>query len=631
MEEEYKLTHIDINSSYPSSMTLDLPTNRGIWVKSRYLELMNDNIDYINLNGLKMFGFFDILIKVETKRSLSPLIIRYNSKLTDVTGEVRVTIFSEELNFILNNGGTLIEVYSGLVYESSRLLEDFARTLYTKRKSTTNNTEQLIYKLILNSAYGRFALKDSMEVSALTTNEHFNIINMYRTTSNEINLGEKHTMFNIHRNDETRNIDLSATDSHLNKVINLKINSRALRGIQIASAITSYGRINLLSMCYSIEDLGGKIFYVDTDSIYTDLPAELVKSIGNTSDRLGDWKIENINLRGIFIQPKFYITSSREDDNKIKLKSIPKHAVRELEIKKTVWGLFKSRLYGVPLTIKTDKFFLRNIGDQSVDVRKNIEFVLGNKTESKRTVVLEDGFWVGTKSLNIIYDSNILHKKTYKADLENPTNLKIKYMIEEFSEFMRSEMEDCDYKFSKTIMCVTSSYELARYEIKVMLTYFCKHSIRLIMRVDGKVLSSPFKGLHDALEFISDVEEKYKFMELDWIRIVSKVTDLNELHILLVSMSFGSILKACGPGVSIDDASPMLRSFLKILRDPSNVRTYEDYYEDVHNYIVTQTIMILKTLDHENSDKSAMMRQFIINEIITDIRTTSSGIVSDFL
>lgn len=631
MEEEYKLTHIDINSSYPSSMTLDLPTKHGVWVKSMYLELMNDNIDYINSNGLKLFGFFDVLIKVETTRALSPLIIRYNSKLTDVTGLVRVTIFSEELNFILNNGGTLIELYSGLVYESSRLLEDFARTLYTKRKSTTNDTEQLIYKLILNSAYGRFALKDSMEVSALTTNEHFDIINTFRSTSNEISIGEKHTMFNIHRNDETRNIDLIKVDNHLNKVVNMKISSRALRGIQIASAITSYGRINLLSMCYKIEDLGGKIFYVDTDSIYTDLSPELVKSIGNISDQLGDWKIENTNLRGIFIQPKFYITDSLKDSKKIKLKSIPKHAIRKLEVNKAVWELFKSRLYGTPLIIKTDKYFLRNMGDQSINVRKNIEFILGNRTESKRTIIMDNDRWIKTESLCITYDSTLSHRNTYKTDIDNPIIFKIQHIINEFSQFLKLETEGFSYNLNTTVACITSSYELARYEIKILLSYSCTHKVRLIMRVDGKVLSSPFKDLHDALEFIADVEERYKYMELDWIKVVSKIADKDDLHLFLVAISFGSLLKACGPEISIDDASFMLRSFIKVLKDPSNVRTYENYYEYVHDNIVTQTVMILKTLDHENSDKSAMLRQFIINEIITGIGSTSSSIQSELL
>jgi hypothetical protein len=632
MEEKYKLTHIDINSSYPSSMTLDLPTRHGIWVKSEHLEVLNNNMEYINSHGFNMFGFFDVLIKVESKRSLSPLIIRYNSKLTDVTGTIRVTVFSEELKFIMDNGGTLIEIYSGLIYESSKLLKNFAETLYAKRKSSNDETEQLIYKLILNSAYGRFALKDSMEVSTLTTNEQYEVINNYRTTSNEVNIGEKHMMFNIHRNTDSKNISMNVDDPHLNKVINMKIIPRALRAIQIASAITSYSRINLLSMCYKIEDLGGRVYYVDTDSIYTDLSQEKVRSIGNISDKLGDWKIENINLRGIFVQPKFYITSVENDKKKIKLKSIPRHAIKELEANEAVWSLFKSRLSGIPLVIETDKYFLRNMNDQSINVRRNIRFILSNKAESKRFNVIENDQWVGTQSLNIVYNSNVIHKKTYKTpEILNSTNFKVKSIIDGFSEFIKSEIPNHDYKFSFLTTCIVSSYELAKYEIKVMLSYDCTHFIRLIMRIEGRLLSSAFIELHEALEYICDIEERYEFMKLDWIKIASKITNHNELHLNLVCMSFASIFKACGNGVSIDDARPMLQSFIKVVKDSSSVLAYEEYYEEIHDYINIQTDMIMNTLTPGSGKEYATLRQFIIDEIITDIKNTSSDIVADIV
>jgi hypothetical protein len=50
---------------------------------------------------------------------LSPLVIKYDGKLTDVYGEIRITLFSEELNFILNNGGEIIKIHQGYIYERS--------------------------------------------------------------------------------------------------------------------------------------------------------------------------------------------------------------------------------------------------------------------------------------------------------------------------------------------------------------------------------------------------------------------------------------------------------------------------------------------------------------------------------
>ena len=98
--EEYNLTLIDINSSYPYSMTKDLPTGLSMPLTRKHLDTFNKNIPRINKDKLSLFGFLDVTLKVKETRIISPLVIKYDGKLTDVYGEIRITLFSKEMNFI---------------------------------------------------------------------------------------------------------------------------------------------------------------------------------------------------------------------------------------------------------------------------------------------------------------------------------------------------------------------------------------------------------------------------------------------------------------------------------------------------------------------------------------------------
>ena len=122
ISEEYNLTLIDINSSYPYSMTKDLPTGLSMPLTRKHLDTLNKNIPRINKDKLSLFGFLDVTLKVKETRIISPLVIKYDGKLTDVYGEARITLFSKELNFILNNGGEIIKIHQGNIYERSKFL-----------------------------------------------------------------------------------------------------------------------------------------------------------------------------------------------------------------------------------------------------------------------------------------------------------------------------------------------------------------------------------------------------------------------------------------------------------------------------------------------------------------------------
>jgi hypothetical protein len=81
--------------------------------------------------------------------------------------------------------------------------------------------------------------------------------------------------------------------------------------ISTAAAVTSYARIYMSKIKLLIHDLGGKVYYTDTDSIVTniELPEHLV------GKGLGQFKLEHKIKQAYFISNKTYFL--RTYDNKV--------------------------------------------------------------------------------------------------------------------------------------------------------------------------------------------------------------------------------------------------------------------------------------------------------------------------
>jgi hypothetical protein len=151
MSDGHNLTGIDRNSSYPAAMCLDLPVGLGTWSNKESLIQINNNKDNIN----NIFGFIDATIIMSDANIISPLITVYDGKLCDLTGNIRVVLFSEELKFIIANGGVISDIHAVLNYNRGQPLKEFAESLFDERLKTDDATMKFIFKLILNSSFGR--------------------------------------------------------------------------------------------------------------------------------------------------------------------------------------------------------------------------------------------------------------------------------------------------------------------------------------------------------------------------------------------------------------------------------------------------------------------------------------------
>ena len=302
--------YYDINSMYPSAMTKRVPNPNTHRVTHKNV------LDYIyNYEGMSKVSVFCPDMKI-------PLLpYRTGNKLIFPTGNFSGWYTHVELRKALSLGYVIKKVHKTHYYkETCEPLKDYALELYETRKTAKKqkNKMQLVYKLLLNSLYGKFGQR------FLDREEYTPISNFTLEQIREMKDFERLGDFIKHKKD--------SEPSHFCIPI-------------WASYITSYSRLMLYDYLSTCDP-----YYCDTDSIITLCNIE-------ESDELGKMKLEMKIKEGIIIKPKMYAVIS--DDNKeiVKIKGVKK---------KVVVG---------DVEVSVDyNFFLALEEDSSVEYRKFVKF-----------------------------------------------------------------------------------------------------------------------------------------------------------------------------------------------------------------------------------------------------------------
>lgn len=106
----------------------------------------------------------------------------------------------------------------------------------------------------------------------------------------------------------------------LNKVKHYKTQWLNVTSVAISAAITAYAKTHISQLKLTIlNQLGGKIYYSDTDSIVTNvkLPEHMIDS-----NELGKLKLEHLVNRGVFISGKLYAIIDDKDQIIIRSKKV---------------------------------------------------------------------------------------------------------------------------------------------------------------------------------------------------------------------------------------------------------------------------------------------------------------------
>jgi len=173
-------------------------------------------------------------------------------------------------------------------------IKEFVDEFYKLKKEHKGDIMGDLAKIILNSLYGKFGQNQKGD-------EIISIDELYDLTNKNPNINYSYVFNENYVQIKIKNINKSKSSYY-----------------NIASYITSWARVILLSKIDYVIKKGGKIFYMDTDSIFTDIKIDDNSFIGN---ELGKMKLEKEGKEITITGSKTYII-----DGKMYSKGIPKNA-----------------------------------------------------------------------------------------------------------------------------------------------------------------------------------------------------------------------------------------------------------------------------------------------------------------
>ena len=288
--------YYDINSSFPYAMTQPSPGN--VIAMNRKVPTHED-------------ALYMAEVEVEVKDDyFPPLPYRHDGSVFFPTGKWSGWFNQVDLQLLEECGGRILRFGRVIHFEPFTDLADYATTLYEKRRTGTTDFEKTVYKLLLNSLYGKFAENTSKQQL---------LINPPYTTC-------PHYPAHPPKLDDPRE---SACMTQLMPGIWLLENEVEIphECVPISAQITARARANLyhhMKQCDTFH-------YCDTDGFATNRPDLPV------GDKLGELKLELVFKDAEFVSPKVY-----RIDKKVKAKGMSLADKREMpsyltEIQRKHW------------------------------------------------------------------------------------------------------------------------------------------------------------------------------------------------------------------------------------------------------------------------------------------------------
>jgi hypothetical protein len=381
--------YYDVNSLYPYVMAnFDMPVGKPIknWVK---------NSSSFDINNF--FGFIYVKVKCPKELYIPFLTVMHDDLgLISPTGEWEGVYFSEEIKYALSLGYTF-EYFDYYKFEKASIFDKYVNDMYKKRIAFKEKPAiSTVYKLLLNSLYGRFGMtssefkniliKDTVDdrkkLSDIALLYDWSIVATFDNNSKLIRYNyiacpnRWYALTNLNKIDKTyreeKTYESFCRSSHINTAVH------------IASAITAYARIYMHKLKIKYAD---NLYYSDTDSLITDI--ELDKNLISDT-QMGLLKEEHKITKAIFIAPKLYYMEL-EDKTIIKAKGISPDLLTYDDFLK----LYNNECIEVSTVVK----FLRNLQKYTIST-KEIDLSISGSLK-KRVKVLKENKWLNTKPLNL--------------------------------------------------------------------------------------------------------------------------------------------------------------------------------------------------------------------------------------
>ena len=292
--------HYDMNSQYPKAMLNKLPIGDPVFST-------NTDLSYY-------FGFVYALITPPSEAELKNLYIQCRNvqgKIVCPRTPFYRWIASFELESALKDNYKA-QIFYGINFpnssevDSSKLFEKYVTHFYDKKKNAKDNIERNIAKLMLNSLYGKFGQKDIENRIKIVSRDEANKLLKSHHVSYFADINEEKVLIKY---SSKLNEKLKRIYSKEDKLIQLETNFQKERGVasavQISCAIAAYARMSINPFKNIISN---RLNYSDTDSLIL----EKKLSYNIVGSELGQWKLEAVIEKGIFIRPKLYSYYTKE-------------------------------------------------------------------------------------------------------------------------------------------------------------------------------------------------------------------------------------------------------------------------------------------------------------------------------
>ncbi|MEM3345769.1 MAG: DNA polymerase [Thermoplasmata archaeon] len=296
----------DFNSLYPSCFNLPFP-NRFLYAK---INPSDEELTQVLLGNYEGIGFFDVYAPKNVfgfyddkgnfiDIGLLPYRDKKQNKIIYPVGHFYGWYNFPEIRYAISHGYKIkaisLYVFDRIYYNN---IYNVITQFYKLRKTDPKNST--LYKLMINSFYGKFGEKHQNE--------------MYITPEQEENL--------IYDYDHYKYITQLDNDNNIKYIIikDLKYSLSNHTDFSIASYITTYSRIKLLNKFEEVIKNNGKIFYCDTDSIFTNIVLPSNNEIGNV-------KLEHEGIKLKLKGQKNYEITTKDGEIIKKKKGVNKDAL----------------------------------------------------------------------------------------------------------------------------------------------------------------------------------------------------------------------------------------------------------------------------------------------------------------
>jgi hypothetical protein len=286
------LFYYDITSSYPWSMTFDLPTYfKGFFPPPKDI---NDALDH--------YGVSEAEIYIPSNTLHIPVLpVRHEGKLIFPEGYLKGRWTNIELKEFwerVKYKGVKIKILGQARFDELAFLKPFVDTFFSLRNRAKEENDEFrsyTYKIALNSLYGK--LVESIDRLSI----------LYGDMVNEAI--KKHGAQNVSPTSTPGIYKLETT------------NLGPFRHVAAGSYVTARSRLRLLEGMEICQKHGGNVFYCDTDSIITDKNISSFNK--DKKNALGSFGLEHELQEGEFICPKVYRLITKEGKEIFRVKGMP--------------------------------------------------------------------------------------------------------------------------------------------------------------------------------------------------------------------------------------------------------------------------------------------------------------------